>query len=331
MKKQEAYSTDVKKQHTVPRFLLDHFGYGKNKRKRRLFTYDKLNNKVYQQYIYDATTRNVFYNLKDHPENASLEPILGTIEAEAATAIKKIVSEKSLAKLTDEEKEKISIFVVIQQARTYNALKSLEFIMESIADKVRDMGLNPADVKELPNDDDLKNGFLHTILSAAEHAPLIFNKSWLLYETTDKDPFYISDNPVTLHNDIDMGPYGNLGLASKGIQVHLPISSTLTLAFTCPSIKDSALSARESFKLLDRFFIAEHFTIDQIKDTFELANAYENGNSLIIEKENVSFLNGLQIAYAEQYIFNQINDFSLIEKMLSDNESFRYGRRMSVN
>lgn len=332
MKKQYDLSTDVKKQHTVPRFLLDHFGHGKNKRKRRLFTYDKLNSKVYQQSVYDATTRNVFYNLKEHPEGASLEPILGRIETEAATAIKKIVTEKSLANLTYDEKEKIATFVVIQKSRTYHALKSIEFIMEAVADKVKAMGFDPSDVNELPKDaDDLKNSFLHTILEHAKHAPLILNKSWLLYETTSKNPFYISDNPITLHNEIDMQPYGNIGLAVKGIQVHLPISSTLTLAFTCQSIKEEAIQARENFKLINKLTISQHFTSEQIENIFGLANAYENGNSFILNNENVRFLNGLQVAYAEQYVYNQINDFALVEEMVSDNTDFRHGKRMKVN
>lgn len=332
MKKDNDYSTDVKKQHTVPRFLLDYFGHGKNKKKRRVFTYDKLNGRTYQQSVYDATTRNTFYNIEGDLKKASLEPILSNIEAEAATAIKKIINDKSLANLTIMEKEKISTFVVVQQARTYQSLQSLESIMDSLADKVRAMGANPKDVKQLPNDqNDLKNAFLKTILDSVEHVPLILNKSWLLYETTKEMPFYISDNPVTLHNNIDMGIYGNIGLSVKGIQIYLPLSSTLTLAFTCNSIQNDAIQVRENFKIMDRSFLAANFTMKQVKDSFNLARAYESRNSLMIDNENVKFLNSLQVSFSEQYIFNYTNEFSLVKDMILDNPSFKYGRRMTIN
>jgi len=63
MSQSSKLSTDVKKQHTVPRFLLDHFGFGKKNKKRRLFTFDKQNEREFQQSVFDATTRNSFYNI----------------------------------------------------------------------------------------------------------------------------------------------------------------------------------------------------------------------------------------------------------------------------
>ncbi|WP_219623228.1 DUF4238 domain-containing protein, partial [Vibrio parahaemolyticus] len=65
-------TTDVKKQHTVPRFLLDNFGFGGSGKRRRLYTFDKQNGRIFQQSVYDATTRNTFYNIEGHPDRASL-------------------------------------------------------------------------------------------------------------------------------------------------------------------------------------------------------------------------------------------------------------------
>ena len=70
-------STDVKKQHTVPRFLLNNFGIDTKGKRKQLFTFDKQNEKSYLQSVNDASTRNTFYNLSEHPEKESLEPILG--------------------------------------------------------------------------------------------------------------------------------------------------------------------------------------------------------------------------------------------------------------
>jgi hypothetical protein len=44
--------------------------------------------------------------------------------------------------------------------------------------------------------------------------PHFLNKSWILYGTTARVPFYISGNPVTLHNTFNQNPImGTLGLA----------------------------------------------------------------------------------------------------------------------
>ena len=120
MSESKKLTTDVKKQHTVPRFLLDNFSFDNGGKANNLFTFDKLSQRVYQQSVYDASTRNTFYNIEGHPEQHSLEPILGEIEAEASTVIRKIVEEESLASLTDEEKANY-------EANEYKELRRVEY------------------------------------------------------------------------------------------------------------------------------------------------------------------------------------------------------------
>ena len=38
------------------------------------------------------------------------------------------------------------------------------------------------------------------------------DKVWILMQTKKSHPFWISDTPVTMHNQNDMTPYGNIGL-----------------------------------------------------------------------------------------------------------------------
>ena len=83
--------TNVIKQHTVPRFLLNNFGFGKKNKKKKLYTFNKESSSVFPQSVYDATTRNSFYNLKIKNKNISLESILEKIETEAAPIIKKLL------------------------------------------------------------------------------------------------------------------------------------------------------------------------------------------------------------------------------------------------
>lgn len=79
--------TDVVRQHTVPRFLLKHFStLGKGKR-QRLYAFDKAAGRAYATTPDDATVRNTFYNLDNHPDRLSLEPLLGIYEHHAAPVI----------------------------------------------------------------------------------------------------------------------------------------------------------------------------------------------------------------------------------------------------
>jgi len=332
------FTTDVKKQHTVPRFLLHNFGFGKNK-KKRLFTYDKANNRIFQQSVFDATTRNSFYNLEKHPENISLEPILSKIEENVAPVIQKIIQENSIKNLSDEDKHHIAVFTVIQNGRSLNSLKLMEDIVFKLAEKVKNSGGNPIDIQQLDGYDDVaqqKDNFIKGILQYIEFAPSLLNKTWILYETNEENPFYISDNPVTKHNDNHSLLYGKLGLESQGIQIYLPLSSTLTLSFICPSIFEEMLKEKSKFLMMNPLKLYKNINFKEdnnLKILFRFLHDYEYKNTHYLQTENVIFLNSLQVAYAVQYIFSKKNDFSLAKDMLSNpiNENLRTeGMRMTI-
>ncbi|WDE10869.1 DUF4238 domain-containing protein [Thalassomonas haliotis] len=299
-----------------------------------MHTLDKLSQRSYQQSVYDASTRNTFYNIENHPEKYSLEPILGKIEAEASVVIRKIIEEESLASLTDEEKTQLAVFVVIQKSRTFHGLQSIKELINSFGEKLLTMGATQEDLPRLigsQDESDLKNFFLEMVLKHVNHADQILNKSWLLYKTKSETPYYISDNPVTLHNDVDMGFYGNLGLAVQGIQIHLPISSTLTVAFVCPSHEEKALLARKQLQFIVDNDPSQLIHVKNPKMVVDYANAYTKGTPLETNEENTKFLNSLQVGFAEQYIYCEKKEFALVYEMLKDNESLKTGIRPKMN
>lgn len=327
-------TTEVKKQHTVPRFLLDNFGFEKGGKAKKLYTFDKHSERSYIQSVYDASTRNTFYDLENHPDKHSLEPILGEIESEASSAIRKIIEEESLSSLTNDERIQIAVFVVIQKARTYHGLQSIKALVTGLGDRLVSMGAKPEDLPSLigsQDHSDLKNFFLETVLEHADHAEHILNKSWILYKTSEKDPYYISDNPVTLHNDVDMGFWGNLGLAVQGIQIHLPISSSLTLAFVCPSHEQRALQAREQLQFIVDHDIGQLVHVKSPKMIVDYANAFKKGEAFITTSDNTKFLNSLQVRFAEQYIFCEEDKFGLVKQMIKADDSYRTGLRPTMN
>lgn len=327
-------TTEVKKQHTVPRFLLENFGFGGSGKKRRLFTFDKQNGKIFQQSVYDATTRSTFYNIEGHPDRASLEPILGIYESKSAPVIQKIIKTKNLSCLDEEERYNMATFVALQRARSYGELRRISSIIDALSAKINSIAPTRDQIEselELPDSLERKNLFLKAILDRGDESHILLHKSWILYETDDENPFYISDNPITLHNHIDMRPYGNLGIALKGIQIHLPLSSTLTLALTCPSIKEQAINAKNQIQML---MVKAPHALSNLANPIsiiEYGYAYENGLPIKQTADNVRFLNSLQVKFSEQYVFSNRNEFSLAQEMIGDNERFKKGMRMRVS
>ncbi|HBT88119.1 DUF4238 domain-containing protein [Desulfobacter sp.] len=322
--------TDVKKQHTVPRFLLNNFGFDGGSKHKRLYTFDKKSERTYPQTVFDATTRNVFYNIEGHPEQASLEPILCIYESEAAPILKKLIETKNLTILTEEERFKIATFVAVQRARSYGELLRMSAMLDVVANKLDSIGATPEQIENelgAVDSSERKNSFLSLILKQESVVGHLLAKSWILYETDEEHPYYISDSPVTLHNSIDMGGYGNLGIGLKGIQIHLPISSTLTIAFTCPSIAEQAMNARD--QVLNFKKNAPHF-LNILKNPSGLVaygDAYDKGVTKKQTPENVKFLNSLQVNFGEQYVYCSKQDFVLVEQMLNDNKDCKVGMR----
>jgi len=334
MSENKKLTTDVKKQHTVPRFLLDNFSFDNGGKANNLHTFDKLSQRSYQQSVYDATTRNTFYNIEDHPDKHSLEPILGEIETEASAVIRKIIEEESLDSLSREDKVKLAIFVVIQKSRTFHGLQSIKEVINGLSEKLLAMGATAEQLPDLigsQGDSELKNFFLETLLKHVSHAEQILNKSWLLYRNNTETPYFISDNPVTLHNDIDMGFYGNLGLAVEGIQIHLPISDKLTVAFVCPTHEENALLARKQLQFIVDNDPSKLIHVKSPKMICDYANAYTKGTPLDSSEENIKFLNSLQVIFSEQYVYCGEKNFELINDMLKDDDNLKSGIRPTVN
>ena len=88
--------TDVVRQHTVPRFLLKHFSTPGKGKWQRLYAFDKAAGRAYATTPDDATVRNTFYNLDNHPDRLSLEPLLGIYEHHAAPVIAALLAHRDI-------------------------------------------------------------------------------------------------------------------------------------------------------------------------------------------------------------------------------------------
>ncbi|EKQ8001237.1 DUF4238 domain-containing protein [Raoultella ornithinolytica] len=324
--------TDVVRQHTVPRFLLKHFSTpGKGKR-LRLYAFDKAAGRAYATTPDDATVRNTFYNLDDHPQRLSLEPLLGIYEHEAAPVIADLLRHKDIRQLTADDRYKLAVFVAVQRARTFGELERISGMISVLFSKMAAMGATEEQAGEtlgLSPGGDNRDVFLRQLVQQISHIDHLLNKDWYLLETKPEHPFYVSDNPVVLENRNDFGPYGNIGLAVLGIQIYLPLSSTLMLAMYCPSIREQKIRDKQDLHhLLAR---APHL-IPRHMRPFEMLrhlSRFTDYHLMPLTADHVTHYNALQVEYAEQYVFCGENDFSLVERMLADDDRYRTGPRFT--
>lgn len=319
--------------HYVPRFLLKHFTKGK---KPKIFVYDKSNDNQFRTNIKNIAAENGFYDIEVDDGILTLEPGLAHLEANTSGIIKKLLKERTLKTLDEHEVAILAVFLAVQFVRTKEHRLRFEHLGELFAQKLRDMGASEENISEqtksttgLPEDKLI--GF-KSVLGAKEFVPHFLNKVWVLFETTAKNPFYISDNPLTLHNEVDHGPYGNIGLAVRGIEIYLPISTTLCLGLLCPSIAEEFKKAYENIRQLDQ--VAPGLA-DTIMNKPEAARAFceglVNGAPIQVIEDNVMMMNSLQVMYSSRFVYCETESFDLVKRMIKDNEKFREGIKPTVS
>ena len=314
-------------QHYVPRFLLKNFTHGK---KPKIFVYDKSNDNRFHTNIKNIAAENGFYDLEFEDGVLTAEPSLARLEANTSGIIKKLIKGRNIKSLSEDEVAILALFLAVQFVRTKEHRLRFEHLGKQITQKLCDMGVKEEKINEFigspgssPED---KLFGLRSLVNAKEFVPHFLNKAWVLLETTSRNPFFISDNPIGLHNDMHFGPYGNLGLAVKGIQIYLPISSTLCLNFLCPTIAEEFVKAYDNIRHLDQ--VAPGLADSAMKKP-AFARAFcdglVNGTQIRVVEDNVTMINSLQVVYSSRFVYCESDAFKLIERMIRDNQKYREG------
>ena len=219
-----------------------------------------------------------------------------------------------------------------------------------MADHINKMGYDPNDIEGFKKLDEEEVKRLN-LESFVKHSPicteLIRNKICLLFKSSASHPLYISDNPVTMHNDENFGAYENIGFTALGIQIYLPISSILSIGFWCPTIQRKFEESWAEFERLEKEVktnlllnpnadreqlnnILKFFEKERQKHANFVKNAAE-GTPIEIPPETVTLLNSLQVKWSYRFVMCEKNDFDLVKRMLNDNEGYREGAKIGIN
>ena len=311
--------------------------------------FDKHTDNIFQTNVRNIASQRSYYELEIDGEKVSLEENLTALEDTVASILDRVIREGSIANLVVSDRQWIALFAAVQFIRVEQFRVIARDLNKIQAEKITSMGGDPGEMQNFKrmNENDVKAFTVSFIPKGTElFSRLLLAKLWFLVPATHNDPFYISDNPVVRQNEQDHGPYGNLGFASQGIEIYLPVSSTLSLGMVDPVIFAPAGQAYENQKRLHAQLLTRRATTDganyaeidaalkageaEIQRMEKYRNALQNGSPVPYSAEVVIRLNSLQVSHAARFVMSCKCDFSLAQRMIRDNDGYRRGLSVTV-
>jgi len=319
-------------QHIVPQLLLRGFT---DPATGEIWVYDKLTDNVFKSGTAGIGAEKGFYDYKVKGVVVSIDPGITKLERAADPILKSIISSRSIAGLPASDRALVSIFAAVQMMRGRRVRESVKSLGDTIVKEFRERGIDPTNIKNFREvtEEDARLISMKLVISAAtKFAPYIYDKTWLLYQTSPPYTFWISDNPITLHNN-NRDPFrGNLGIGVKGIQINLPIASDLSLAFYCHTTMEQFRKDYLKFKalsLLNPRLAARSFRDPLFNET--LMRGLEEGSAVTLPDSSVIHLNSLQVYFSARFVYSINNNFNLVRRMIADDSGHRKGPVPIVN
>lgn len=329
-------------QHYVPKMLLRRFAVDP-KEKEQVHVFDKHEDKKFLTHIRNIAAERGFY--ETDVSDGRIEKAFSELEDNTSPVIAKIVVDQTLGNLDAGELGWLAAFIATQHLRTKQLREVIRHLNDGHAEHIRAMGHEPKDVEgfqPIESEDDLTAmALIQLATMIKESSGLIGEKVAFLSKTTPDNPFWISDHPVVMHNSNDFGAYGNIGLAVPGIEIYLPLSSTMLLGLWCPSVAEPLAQnldrAQEMRNELSKQLLAGSIVnpgelkkaydecTDVIEHTKPIVEALQNGSTIEATADNVTFYNALQVRWSHRFVMSSQNDFALVERMIRDNPKFREG------
>lgn len=277
----------IKRQHYVPRFYLRNFG-------EDLYYYDKTNDKIVQTNIENLALESNFYGLATQKEE-SVESILGKYDSRYSIALSETIKAADVSKLSLERRLDLAGFITLQLLRSKEARARIENTGDSLFNEVL-TSLGIKDVKVGYAKESAKRMHIKTFKNFPYIATIVANMKMIIIKNKTGMTFWTSDNPIALWNEFDQYPFGNLGLACRGIEIHVPLTPKLALLVCDPTVFGP------------------------------LPNVVEESQTERIIREN-----WLQIYWSYRFIYSDNKHFPLAKMMLRKNSYSRNPERKRID
>ena len=297
-------------QHWVPKFLLKNFVDADGK----VFRLNVVDDRITKLSPRRSASRPNFNILLANGVPKSFENEFEKLETAAARPLADVVHRRSLTFLTRLQRTAIARFVAAQSFRT----------------EAYRLGLrgNRANL-------DLGTAMELMLVDIDQLAGLLDVRKWALMVTSERNPFYLGDNPVVLQKTEHPGEAGELGFDMAGVEAFIPLSPVCALYMICPRhgreivdgyrnalrINVAALAGIE----LEDFDVSSALPIARrvLGSTQPIYQAITHGSALAADDKNVENLNYLQCAWASSGIYSNFSDFAFAQRVFRENPQYR--------
>lgn len=335
-------------QHYVPKFILRNFL--SNPKKEQVHVFSKSSGRGFTTSIKNIMAERRFHEFNiDENYLASFEESVCRVEEMLLPAYRSVVESRRFDG-TPEQKAHLATLVAFQFLRTRSQRDQFMDMERKLAEHLNEHGGSIEDIEgyEPLTEDALRAQHIRFMRdAAADFAQIIGAKDFLLLEAAKGRHFYLSDNPVTIHNSQPSGGFfGNMGLACEGIEIYMPLTSDLQLCAWCPSLlgnmreRDAesrrklatAILSPEMARVADPTLLMEQLKqLREYRATIQdTLNRAAEGVPLPASIENMDFQNALQVGQAREHLICQKADFDLAKRFMAENPGSR-GRRVSVS
>jgi hypothetical protein len=315
-------------QHYVPQFILKNFA--SNPKGTQVWAFNKKTSKIFQANIRNVASEKGFYDVPINGKEFSFDATLTQLETYAAPIIKKIVKEENLENLSPDNEVILAYFFAAQYART----RQPRIIFEDYLKKMQGVanGSTAEDDRPVQYEPLLTDGAKEDVVRSLPNiilklAPLFLDKTWILFKTTKKYPFYIADNPIALQNSLNPsnGPFGTIGLGVQGIEIYFPLSKLLTLLMLCSVTAEKNQKAYAEYKRAESRAPELARLLPDASLLERISEGIHTKRAVKIPHQQVERLNSLQVEYASELVFSSAEDFELAQKLIRFDSKYREG------
>lgn len=284
---------------------------------KQIFVFDKVLCRAFSDGVRNVAQETHFYRVPEGLIDADgkpsavdplfIEKWFQKIEGEFEKGLKTLSEIPADCHVPTETRERLSTFLALQYMRTRafrNLVKDLnEQLYREICKRAISQNFGDDALKYMPRIEykDEAAGLFQTQQffdddKVSEFSSILNSHIWILLINDTGEPLYTSDAPVVLHRHFAGRA---VGLASPGVEIAFPISSTRILS----------LRERNAFRALESL----------------------DSSVQPLACENVEFYNSLQVLQSERQIYCETGSFALAEDMIKDSPQLSEKNRSRVN
>lgn len=256
---------DKKRQHYVPVFYLKFFA--SDPERKRISIYNLNSHRV----IHSASLKRQAYKDNFYGSDKVVESAFEMLEGRSAEVISDTIARSDHPPYYTKEHHVILSFTVMLHGRT---LYSADALSETIEKFVKTIAAKNPELKEHIDEVKIRlaNPAQWTVQKVASLIHVVSDLGYKLIVNDTPTPFFTSDHPVVFYNQFmeTRKTWGsNCGLASKGLQIFLPLSPKHQLIFFDKDVyKVSGIHHRP-------IVIKDARAVDSL-NMLQVLNAYEN-------------------------------------------------------